>query len=52
MLVKGGLRGVYHGVSEKYLQNYLDEFSFRYNRRNDTTSMFLSFLTQVEKLSE
>lgn len=52
MLVKGGLKGVYHGVSEKYLQNYLDEFSFRYNRRNDTQPMFLSFLTRVEKLSE
>lgn len=49
MLVKGGLKGVYHGVSEKYLQTYLNEFAFRYNRRNDTTPMFLSFLTQVEK---
>ncbi|HLL75893.1 MAG TPA: IS1595 family transposase [Pyrinomonadaceae bacterium] len=50
-LVKGGIRGVYHGVSPKYLQNYLDEFSFRYNRRFDETPMFRSFLTQVRKVS-
>lgn len=48
-LVKGGIKGVYHGVSPKYLQNYLDEFSFRYNRRFDETPMFRSFLTQVKK---
>jgi len=49
MLVKSGIRGVYHGVSAKYLQTYLDEYSFRYNRRHDTTPMFRSFLTQVKK---
>src|SRR5207249_5036498 len=32
-LVKRGLGGVYHSVSQKYLQSYLDEYSFRYNRR-------------------
>jgi transposase len=48
-LVKNGLRGVYHAVSDKYLQTYLDEFSFRYNRRNDVRPMFLSFLAQVQK---
>jgi transposase len=49
MLVKSGIRGVYHGVSPKYLQTYLNEYSFRYNRRNDVTPMFRSFLTQVQK---
>jgi transposase-like protein len=48
-LVKNGIRGVYHAVSDKLLQTYLDEFAFRYNRRNDTAPMFLSFMTQVEK---
>lgn len=43
--IKGGIRGVYHSVSSKYLQNYLDEYSFRYNHRNDITPMFLSFLS-------
>ncbi len=28
-LFKNGVRGVYHSVSTTYLQNYLDEYSFR-----------------------
>jgi hypothetical protein len=36
-------------VSAKYLQTYLDEYSFRYNRRHDVTPMFESILKQVEK---
>ncbi|HEV7377216.1 MAG TPA: IS1595 family transposase, partial [Pyrinomonadaceae bacterium] len=50
-LVKGGLKGVYRNVSPKYLQTYFNEYSFRYNRRNDNKPMFLSFLHQVEKAS-
>lgn len=48
-LVKNGLRGVYHSVGSQYLQSYLNEYSFRYNRRFDTQPMFLSFLQQIEK---
>jgi transposase len=48
-LLKNGLRGVYHSVGKGYLQSYLNEYSFRYNRRFDTQPMFLSFLKQVEK---
>ncbi len=49
-LLKGGLRGVYKGrITRKHLQNYVNEFAFRYNRRNDTEPMFLSFLGQVQK---
>jgi len=48
-LVKNGIRGVNHSVSAKYLQTYLDEYSFRYNRRHDVTPMFESILKQVEK---
>lgn len=50
-LVKGGIRGVYHGVGENYLQTYLNEYSFRYNRRHDVTPMFRSFLHQIKKSS-
>jgi transposase len=50
-LIKRGISGVYHSVSHKYLQNYLDEYSFRYNRRNSEESMFLAFLKQVEKVA-
>jgi transposase-like protein len=48
-LVKNGLRGVFHSVGHHYLQSYLNEYSFRYNRRHDTQPMFTSFLKQVEK---
>lgn len=50
-LVKNGIRGVNHSVSAKYLQQYLNEYAFRYNRRFDTTPMFESMLMQVEKRS-
>jgi transposase len=46
-LVKRGIGGVYHSVSKKYLQTYLDEYSFRYNRRNYAQPMFTSLLEQV-----
>jgi len=48
-LVKNGLRGVYHSVGHHYLQTYLNEYTFRYNRRFDTQPMFLSFIKQVRK---
>jgi len=51
-LVKGGIGGVYHQVSAKYLQSYFDEYAFRYNRRNDETPMFLSFMTALPRKSE
>jgi transposase len=46
-LVKRGIGGVYHSVSRKYLQTYLDEYAFRYNRRNANVPMFVSLLEQV-----
>jgi transposase len=51
-LVKRGLGGVYHSVSKKYLQTYLDEYSFRYNRRNSGEPMFVSLREQVSKKAE
>lgn len=45
--VKNGIRGVYHHVSDKYLQHYLNEYSFRYNHRKDETPMFRSFLNRI-----
>ena len=46
-LIKRGIGGVYHSVGRNYLQSYLNEYSFRYNRRFDEQPMFLSFLNQV-----
>jgi len=34
-LLKRGIGGVYHSVSAKHLQGYLDEYAFRYNHRDD-----------------
>jgi transposase-like protein len=48
-LVKRGIGGVYHAVGRHYLQTYLNEYSFRYNRRFDEQPMFTSFLHQIEK---
>jgi len=48
-LVKRGISGVYHSVGSAYLQTYLNEYSFRYNRRFDTKPMFTSFLYQIQK---
>jgi len=47
MLVKTGIRGVYHSVSPKHLQGYLDEYSFRYNRRHMGNQQFRSILERV-----
>ena len=46
-LIKNGIRGVYHNVSPEYLQMYLDEFTFRYNRRHDGNQQFRAILKRV-----
>jgi hypothetical protein len=46
-LVKRGIGGVYHQVSQKYLQSYLNEYSFRYNRRDQGNLIFTSILKRV-----
>ena len=46
-LLKRGIGGVYHQVSEKYLQTYCDEYAYRYNRRFDEKPMFTSLLDEV-----
>jgi transposase-like protein len=51
-LIKRVIGGVYHSVSKDYLQSYLDEFSFRYNRRNDEKPMFISLLEQIYQRAE
>lgn len=45
--LKRGLSGVYHCVSRKYLQTYIDEYTFRYNHRLDERPMFLTILGKV-----
>lgn len=51
-LVKRGIGGVYHQVSQKYLQSYLNEYSFRYNRRDQGNLIFNAFLKRVAELAD
>jgi len=46
-LVKRGIGGVYHSVSAKYLQGYLNEYAWRYNHRDDARSTFLTLLSRA-----
>lgn len=42
--MKSWLKGVFHGVSKKHLQAYLNEYVFRFNRRHYPMSGFKSLL--------
>ena len=48
-LIKNGIGGVYHGVSTKHLQTYLDEYAFRYNNRKHPKGVFNVWLSCVGK---
>jgi transposase-like protein len=50
-LVKRGIGGVYHNVSAKYLQTYLNEYSFRFNRRDTGNLLFKLILARVSQLA-
>jgi len=40
MNLKGWLRGIHHHCSKEHIQGYLNEYHYRYNRRNYMGSMF------------
>jgi transposase-like protein len=49
-VLKRGLYGVYHSVSEKHLERYLNEFSNRFNERHSSAQgKFEKFLAQSER---
>lgn len=48
--LKTWLRGTHHGVEPKYMQGYLDEFTFRHNRRHIREHAFLSLLILSTRL--
>jgi transposase len=48
--LKTGMRGAYKGVSQKWLQSYLDEYAWRYNQRfRGQRSMFHLLLKEAAK---
>ena len=49
-LLKNGIRGVYHSVGSGYLQTYVNEYTFRYNHRNDSTPMFRTIAERVRQV--
>lgn len=49
---KNGMRGVFHSVSPKYLQAYMNEYAFHYNHRDDDSPMFISFLCRLSLKGE
>lgn len=40
MNIKGWLRGIHHHCTKERLQGYLDEYHFRFNRRNNMDTIF------------
>lgn len=46
--MKRGIKGVYRHVDAQYLQNYVNEYAFRYSHRNHP-SMFWAILGKVSK---
>ena len=48
-LLKTGILGTHHAVSAKYLQGYVDEYTFRYNHRKDERSMFVTLNARLPR---
>jgi transposase len=46
-LMKRGINGVYHAVSAKHLQGYLNEYTFRYNHREKGENQFKKLLLRA-----
>jgi transposase len=47
--LKTGIRGNYKAISHKWLQSYLNEFTWRYNHRHDRRAMFHTLIERAAK---
>lgn len=47
---KMGVRGAHHSIFKKWLQGYLNEYTWRYNHRDDPRAMFLTLLGRAAAL--
>jgi transposase-like protein len=50
--LKTWIKGIFHGVSEKHLQAYLNEFTFRFNRRRTPMAAFQTLLGLSSKVED
>ena len=48
-LLKNGIRGAHRAVSADYLQDYVNEYTFRYNHRDDEQPMFRTLVERTRK---
>lgn len=52
MNIKGWLRGIHHHCSKERMQNYLDEYHFRYNRRSNMDTIFNLLLKRMVRYNK
>jgi transposase-like protein len=45
--LKSWIRGIHHHVSDKYYQNYLNEYCFRFNRNNSKKTIINSIISKM-----
>ncbi|MCJ8209385.1 IS1595 family transposase [Mucilaginibacter sp. RS28] len=48
-VLKRGIYGIYHQVSAKHMQNYLEEFAFRFNNRKTTEAERFNKMVSLSK---
>ncbi len=46
-LMKRGINGVYHTISAKHLQGYVNKYTFRYNHRSKADVQFKKLLLRA-----
>jgi hypothetical protein len=49
MNIQGWLRGIHHHCTKEHLQGYLDEYHYRYNRRNHMDTIFDNLICRMVK---